>query len=90
VRVCQTIQSFEKQTKIKFASFQNTFGFDGFNDGFTACAGIAYIKKSYPFHYGAELSEVLCSAGKKVAKRNTTKAPSCLYFYKVQKKCYSS
>jgi hypothetical protein len=77
------LSSFEKQTKIKFASFQNTFGFDGFNDGFTACAGIAYIKKSYPFHYGAELSEVLCSAGKKVAKRNTTKAPSCLYFYKV-------
>ncbi|MDP4699748.1 MAG: hypothetical protein NWS66_07375, partial [Saprospiraceae bacterium] len=61
------------------------FGFTGFKNGFTACAGIAYIKNSFPFHYGAELSEGLCKEAKKVAKNiNKSEPPSCLYFYKVQ------
>jgi hypothetical protein len=78
------LSSFEKQTKIKFASFQNTFGFGGFENGFTACAGIAYIKKSFPFHYGAELSDVLCATAKKISKAKSTQADSCLHLYKVQ------
>jgi len=54
----------------------------------TACAGIAYIKSSYPFYYGYDLAEALCSAAKKDAKQdgflNDNIAQSCLMFHKVQ------
>lgn len=52
----------------------------------TACAGIAFIKSSYPFYYGYELAENLCAEAKKDAKQRKTggKIPSCLMFYKVQ------
>lgn len=56
----------------------------------TACAGIAFIKSSYPFYYGYELAEVLCGQAKKDAKSDIMKsnngglAPSCLMFHKVQ------
>ena len=51
----------------------------------TACAGIAYIKSSFPFYYGYELAEALCSVAKKDAKAfNASLAPSCLMFHKVQ------
>lgn len=51
----------------------------------TACAGIAYIKSSFPFHYGCDLAEQLCSEAKKQAKKiNEVNVPSCLMFHKVQ------
>ena len=53
----------------------------------TACAGIAFIKSSYPFHYGYKLAEDLCSAAKKNAKRQVDAGrsiPSCLMFHKVE------
>lgn len=56
----------------------------------TACAGIAFIKSTYPFHYGYQLAETLCSEAKKDAKSeliissNNGVAPSCLMFHKVQ------
>ena len=52
----------------------------------TACAGIAFIKSSYPFHYGCNLAEMLCSRAKKDAKSHKVNclAPSCLMFHKVQ------
>lgn len=56
----------------------------------TACAGIAYIKSSFPFYYGYNLAEALCSQAKKDAKDNQDikegkKLPmSCLMFHKVQ------
>lgn len=56
----------------------------------TACAGIAFIKSSYPFHYGYRLAETLCGKAKEDAKSdvvrqtNDGKAPSCLMFHKVQ------
>lgn len=58
-------------------------------DGLTACAGIAFVKSSYPFHYGYELAEMLCSQAKKVSKSpvvcgGRTPAPSSVMFYKVQ------
>lgn len=53
--------------------------------GLTACAGIAFIKSSYPFYYGYELAEALCSRAKKRAKEiDEELAPSCLMFHKVQ------
>ena len=56
----------------------------------TACAGIAFIKSSYPFSFGYELAETLCGLAKKDAKSDEMKnanegmVPSCLMFHKVQ------
>ena len=52
----------------------------------TACAGIAFIKSSFPFHYGYQLAETLCGIAKKDAKRRVENGiiPACLMFYKVQ------
>ena len=56
----------------------------------TACAGIAFIKSSYPFSFGYELAETLCGLAKKDAKKDVIKdanegmVPSCLMFHKVQ------
>lgn len=53
----------------------------------TACAGIAFIKSSYPFHYGYKLAEELCSAAKHDAKSHSAAGesiPSCLMFHKVE------
>lgn len=53
--------------------------------GLTACAGIAFVKLSYPFHYGVKLAEALCGRAKKAAKKiDADLAPSCLMFHKVQ------
>lgn len=53
--------------------------------GLTACAGIAFIKSSYPFYYGYQLAEDLCNRAKKRAKAiHADLAPSCLMFHKLQ------
>ena len=49
-------------------------------NGLKACAGIAYIKKSFPFHYGYSLANELCSEAKKESERKH----SCIMFHKVQ------
>ena len=51
------------------------------------CAGIAFIKDTYPFHYGYALAEELCSVAKKDAKSLASEqylAESCIMFHKVQ------
>ena len=55
----------------------------------TACAGIAFIKSSYPFYYGYQLAEDLCGQAKKDTKaiygaETNHLPPSCLMFHKVQ------
>lgn len=56
----------------------------------SACAGISFIKSSYPFHYGYKLAETLCEIAKKdaksdeIRKANKGKVPSCIMFHKVQ------
>jgi hypothetical protein len=55
----------------------------------TSCAGIAFVKKAYPFSRAYELAESLCSYAKGVAKNNLVKkdetnyVPSCFSFHKV-------
>ncbi len=50
-------------------------------DGYlTACAGITYCNKSYPFHYGVTLAEELCSTSKDISNREH----SCLLFHNIQ------
>jgi hypothetical protein len=54
----------------------------------TACAGIAYIKSSYPFYYGYDLAEELCSDAKKESKEISggmdNLPPSSVTFHRVQ------
>jgi hypothetical protein len=56
-----------------------------FNEGLTACAGIVYIKESYPMHYALDLAEELTKKAKKKSKSlSETCPPASLSFYKVQ------
>ena len=65
---------------------------DIFTDGskmLSACAGIAFIKSSYPFYYAYQLAEELCSKAKKDTKEkfgfyDGKLPPSCIMFHKVQ------
>lgn len=73
------LEEFENATRQKL----------GADNGLTACAGIAFIKSSYPFHYGYDLAETLCTQAKIVSKdpfiqKDSPVAPSSVMFYKVQ------
>lgn len=71
------LEEFEKETHSRF----------GEGKGLSACAGIAFVKDSYPFYYAAELAEELCARSKKVSKaglNETDFIPSSLLFHKVQ------
>lgn len=68
------LTEFEKASKDEFSKLK-TKGIDGL----TACAGIAFIKESYPLHYGLNLAEELCKDAKK-----SSRTESSLAFYKVQ------
>ncbi len=73
------LKAFEEATKEKLGQLTS------FQNGLTACAGISYIKDSYPFHYGVKLAEDLTKEAKKMSKEiNKDLPPSSLSFYKVQ------
>ncbi len=79
------LENFKRETKERFSKLPVKIDF--LKEGLTACAGIAYIKESYPFHYGYKLAETLCGEAKRVAKNGLRKddvTPSCLMFHKVQ------
>lgn len=83
------IKEFENQTKEKLGEIitdNKVFEKGDIKDRLTACAGIAYVKSSYPFYYAYELAETLCSVAKKDAKAGLDgELPkSCLMFHKVQ------
>lgn len=92
--VREYLEAFEDQTKEKFKdlvpSIENEDAKKLLCKGLNACAGIAFIKSSYPFYYGYDLAEALCGEAKKDAKSDKVKgenggqAPSCLMFHKVQ------
>lgn len=42
------------------------------NKGITACAGIAYVKEKFPFHYSANLAEELCTYAKNKSERKAS------------------
>ena len=80
------MRQFEVQTE-KFLGgiLEKHHVFDNGAKKLTACAGVALIKSSYPFYYGYELAEALCSQAKKSAKKlDASLAPSCVMFHKVQ------
>lgn len=76
------LEKFEQKSK----DYLGELKINALKDGITACAGIAFIKESYPFHYGYHLAEALCSHAKKEAKiknPNAELTPSCIMFHKV-------
>lgn len=91
------IRLFEKYTEEMLADKlwyedENGEKKDVFTDGskkLSACAGIAFIKSSYPFYYGYQLAEELCGKAKKDTKekfgfKEGKLPPSCIMFHKVQ------
>lgn len=82
------ILAFEKKTEELLGDILRRYRV--FSDGkshLTACAGIAFIKSSYPFYYGYQLAEELCSHAKKDTKKLSGEndlPDSCLMFHKVQ------
>ena len=84
------IAAFEEKTKEHLGDIlreQHVFADD--KDCLTACAGIAFIKSSYPFYYGYQLADDLCGQAKKDTKAiygasSNHLPPSCLMFHKVQ------
>lgn len=91
------IENFEVQTKELLGNGKNNQSennllkgvFNKHENYLTACAGIAFIKSSYPFYYGYQLAEALCDRAKKDTKAlynaNEGNLPaSCLMFHKVQ------
>lgn len=73
------LNAFEKETKKHLANIDVRLC-----NGLTACAGIAFIKSSFPYYYGYNLAEDLCSAAKKDAKSRGNDVRSCIMFHKVQ------
>lgn len=72
------LKNFEAETKEKLQPYLND------SEGLTSCMGIAFIKKNFPFHYGAALAEELCRVAKTASKKiSRGKIPSSLAFYKV-------
>lgn len=92
------IEKFEEHTKTKlkdklwYKDKDTGEKKDIFTDGskfLSACAGIAFIKSSYPFYYGYQLAEELCGIAKKDTKANYdfdkgNLPASCIMFHKVQ------
>lgn len=81
------IETFEKESQEQFKQFalKKADNQEKINQGLTVCAGIAFVKSSYPFHYSVHLAETLCSRAKRAAKKiDEDLAPSCLMFHKVQ------
>lgn len=81
------IKEFEEQTRIKLGDILRGKSVFEHKDYLTACAGIVYIKSSFPFYYGYELAESLCSRAKTDAKNALKEGElpaSCIMFHKVQ------
>jgi hypothetical protein len=79
------LQAFQKRTAQHMKQLVTEFDLKSFENGLTACAGIAFVKQSYPFHYAIHLAEQLCGYAKKEAKAiDENNVPACLMFHKVQ------
>lgn len=86
------LKCFEKETGERLGNLLKRNGDYVFRDRslkLTACAGIAFIKSSFPFHFGYRLAEALCDRAKKDTKAlfradEGNLPSSCLMFHKVQ------
>jgi hypothetical protein len=78
------LEQFEEESKTEFTKL----GIPEIK-GLTACAGIAYVKESYPLHYAMHLTEDLCKDAKKMVKaggfsKDGDMVKSSIAFFKVQ------
>ena len=75
------LKAFEKNTGQKLGKMlgENKVFPDG-RTWLTACAGVAFVKSSFPFFYAYDLAEELCTEAKVKSGRKL----SCLMFHKVQ------
>ena len=84
------IKAFEEKTQELLGDILKGNSFFAEDQNYlTACAGIAFIKSSYPFYYGYQLAEELCGQAKRDTKTihgvdTNHLPPSCLLFHKVQ------
>ncbi len=79
------LESFERTSAAELER-QGLKGRPGVPSCLTACGGIAFVKKSYPFHRAYGLCESLCAFAKKEAKAKRKPGgvvPSCLAFHRV-------
>ena len=74
------LEQFEVHTEKNFANLVKDYGLEDFQNGLTACAGIAYTHEKFPFHYAVDLAEALCGYVKEASNREA----SCLAFHNVQ------
>ena len=72
------LEAFEKFTKENFEVLAKKYAV--LKNGLTACAGITYVKSSFPYYYAYNLAEELCAA----AKKDSNREKSCIMFHKVQ------
>jgi hypothetical protein len=80
------LQHFEKLSIVNFQGFDHKHNLKSnpFLQGLSACAGIAYIKSSFPLHYGIKLADSLCKYAKGVSKQTSASIfPSSIMFHKV-------
>lgn len=79
------LEQFSLRTKTEFSDVAERYNLAFLHDGLTACAGIAYVKFNYPFHYAVDLSEELCKHTKNISKGfGLDHIPSGLAFHRVQ------
>ena len=72
------LEAFETFTKENFEALAEKYAV--LENGLTACAGIAFVKSSFPYYYAYNLAEELCAA----AKKDSNREKSCIMFHKVQ------
>jgi len=88
--VAAYLQAFEELSARQLQAAKSTGPLrkiDGLPERLTACAGIAFVKSTYPFSKGYELAEGLCTFAKKSAKALKTEGgydiASCLAFHRL-------
>lgn len=75
------LKAFEKNTGLRLGRMLKDYHvFDDGRTCLTACAGVAFVKSSFPFYYAYNLAEELCTE----AKVKSGRKQSCLMFHKVQ------
>ena len=80
------LHAFEQHSANAMRSLRDRFNMPDLPRYLTACAGIAYIKSSQPFHLAARLAEGITSAVKQRAKASShgnDPAPSSLGFHRI-------
>jgi len=79
------LELFRKYSKEYLSPIGKKCNLEILENGLSACAGVAFVKTHYPFHYAVTLATDLCNKAKKSAKEhNLLLTPSCLLFHKVQ------